>query len=185
MGAAGSGARRAFDGGFKATSQVASSPWLSGTSPPPTRAYGSLRTRLDTHAKSAARRRWRTGRGSRSLRRAAGGADRARGGRHDRGSSLPAQRGHQRRRQSSFQLAGRFRRSEDRRCCLGEQACECDEPTQDLALAVSAEGVLETFHDLPSLPGHDSDGLAPLCCQNLHQDEWANCKRNSGIRLVS
>ena len=41
----------------------------------------------------------------------------------------------------------------------------------DLAPAVSAEGVLNAFHDLPSLPGHDGDGLAPLCCQHLHQDE--------------
>ena len=39
----------------------------------------------------------------------------------------------------------------------------------DLAPAVSADGVLAAFHDLPALPG-DGDGLAPLCCQNVHQD---------------
>ena len=40
----------------------------------------------------------------------------------------------------------------------------------DLAPAVSTEGVLGAFHDLPALPGEDADGLAPLCCQHLHQD---------------
>ena len=41
----------------------------------------------------------------------------------------------------------------------------------ELAPAVSTEGVLEAFHDLPSLPGDDGDGLAPLCCQHVHQDD--------------
>ena len=42
----------------------------------------------------------------------------------------------------------------------------------DLAPAVSAEGVLGAFHDLPApaLPGDKGDGLAPLCCQHLQQD---------------
>jgi hypothetical protein len=40
----------------------------------------------------------------------------------------------------------------------------------DLAPAVSAEGVLAAFHDLPALPGDNGDGLAPLCCQHLQQD---------------
>ena len=56
----------------------------------------------------------------------------------------------------------------------------------DLAPAVSAEGVLGAFHDLPSLPGHDSDGLAPLCCQHLHQDEMGQlqAKFESQTRLI-
>ena len=56
----------------------------------------------------------------------------------------------------------------------------------DLAPAVPAEGVLGAFHDLPSLPGHDSDGLAPLCCQNLHQDEMGQlqAKFGSQTRLI-
>ena len=56
----------------------------------------------------------------------------------------------------------------------------------DLAPAVSAEGVLGAFHDLPSLPGHDSDGLAPLCCQNRHQDEMGQlqAKFGSQTRLI-
>ena len=41
----------------------------------------------------------------------------------------------------------------------------------DLAPAVSAEGVLAAFHELSSLPGDDGDGLAPLRCQRLRQDE--------------
>merc|ERR1712026_563430 len=41
----------------------------------------------------------------------------------------------------------------------------------DLAPAVSAEGVLAAFNQLPSLPNDEGDGLAPLCCQHLHQDE--------------
>ena len=40
----------------------------------------------------------------------------------------------------------------------------------DLAPAVSAEGVLGAFHDLPALPGDRGDGLAPLCCQHVQQD---------------
>ena len=31
--------------------------------------------------------------------------------------------------------------------------------------------VLAAFHNLPSLPGNDNDGRAPLCCQHLHQNE--------------
>ena len=56
----------------------------------------------------------------------------------------------------------------------------------DLAPAVSAEGVLGAFHDLPSLPGDDGDGLAPLCCQHLHQDEMGQlqAKFESQTRLI-
>lgn len=56
----------------------------------------------------------------------------------------------------------------------------------DLAPAVSAEGVLAAFHNLPSLPGHDSDGLAPLCCQHLHQDSMGQlqAKFESQTRLI-
>ena len=41
----------------------------------------------------------------------------------------------------------------------------------ELAPAVSTEGVLEAFHDLPSLPTEDGDGGAPLCGQHVHQDD--------------
>ena len=56
----------------------------------------------------------------------------------------------------------------------------------DLAPAVSAEGVLGAFHDLPSLPGDDGDGLAPLCCQHLHLDEMGQlqAKFESQTRLI-
>ena len=56
----------------------------------------------------------------------------------------------------------------------------------DLAPAVSAEGVLGAFHDLPSLPGDDGDGLAPLCCQHLHQNEMGQlqAKFESQTRLI-
>ena len=56
----------------------------------------------------------------------------------------------------------------------------------DLAPAVSAEGVLAAFHDLPSLPGDNGDGLAPLCCQHLHQDEMGQlqAKFESQTRLI-
>ena len=56
----------------------------------------------------------------------------------------------------------------------------------DLAPAVSAEGVLAAFHNLPSLPGHDSDGLVPLCCQHLHQDSMGQlqAKFESQTRLI-
>lgn len=56
----------------------------------------------------------------------------------------------------------------------------------DLAPAVSAEGVLAAFHNLPSLPGHDSDGLVPLCCQYLHQDSMGQLQANfeSQTRLI-
>ena len=56
----------------------------------------------------------------------------------------------------------------------------------DLAPAVSAEGILAAFHDLPSLPGDDGDGLAPLCCQHLHQDEMGQlqAKFESQTRLI-
>ena len=50
----------------------------------------------------------------------------------------------------------------------------------DLSPAVCAEGVLGAFHNLPALPGHDSDGLAPLCCQNLHQDEMGQLQAKFG-----
>ena len=51
---------------------------------------------------------------------------------------------------------------------------------------MSAEGVLRAFHNLPALPGHDSDGLAPLCCQHLHQDEMGQlqAKFESQTRLI-
>ena len=48
----------------------------------------------------------------------------------------------------------------------------------DLAPAVSAEGVLGAFHNLPSLPGNEIDGLAPLCCQHLHQNEMGQLEAN-------
>ena len=56
----------------------------------------------------------------------------------------------------------------------------------DLAPAVSAEGVLGAFHDSPALPGHGSDGLAPLCCQHLHRDEMGQlqAKFESQTRLI-
>ena len=56
----------------------------------------------------------------------------------------------------------------------------------DLAPAVSVEGVLGAFHDLPSLPGDDGDGLAPLCCQHLHLDEMGQlqAKFESQTRLI-
>ncbi len=56
----------------------------------------------------------------------------------------------------------------------------------DLAPAVSAEGVLAAFHFLPSLPGHDSGGLVPLCCQHLHQDSMGQlqAKFESQTRLI-
>ena len=56
----------------------------------------------------------------------------------------------------------------------------------DLAPAVSAEGVLAAFHDLPSLPGDNGDGLAPLCCQHVHQDEMGQlqAKFESQTRLI-
>merc|ERR1739836_303397 len=56
----------------------------------------------------------------------------------------------------------------------------------DLAPAVSAEGVLGAFHDLPSLPGDGGDGLAPLCCQHLHQHEMGQlqAKFESQTRLI-
>ena len=41
----------------------------------------------------------------------------------------------------------------------------------ELAPAVSTEGVLGAFHDLPSLPTEDGDGVAPLCGQHVHQDD--------------
>ena len=50
----------------------------------------------------------------------------------------------------------------------------------DLTPTVVAEGVLGAFHDLPSLPGHGSDGLAPLCCQNLHQDDMGQLQTKFG-----
>lgn len=56
----------------------------------------------------------------------------------------------------------------------------------DLAPAVSAEGVRAACHNLPSLPGHDSDGLAPLCCQHLHQDSMGQlqAKFESQTRII-
>lgn len=56
----------------------------------------------------------------------------------------------------------------------------------DLAPAVSAEGVLAALHNLLSLPGHDSDGLVPLCCQHLHQDSMGQlqAKFESQTRLI-
>merc|ERR1712217_648493 len=56
----------------------------------------------------------------------------------------------------------------------------------DLAPAVSAEGMLAAFHGLPSLPGDNGDGLAPLCCQHLHQDEIGQlqAKFESQTRLI-
>ena len=42
----------------------------------------------------------------------------------------------------------------------------------DLSSAVSEEGMLVAFRgDLPSLPSEQGGGLAPLCCQHLHQDD--------------
>ena len=41
----------------------------------------------------------------------------------------------------------------------------------DLASAVSAEGVLTAFHDLPPLPNDDGDGLPQLCGHHLHQNK--------------
>ena len=57
----------------------------------------------------------------------------------------------------------------------------------DLAPAVSADGVLGAFHDLPSLTADDGDGLAPLCCQHLHQNEMGQlqAKFESQTRLIS
>ena len=57
----------------------------------------------------------------------------------------------------------------------------------DLAPAVSADGVLGAFHDLPSLPADDGDGLAPLCCQHVHQNEMGQlqAKFESQTRLIS
>ena len=51
---------------------------------------------------------------------------------------------------------------------------------------MSAEGVLGALHDLPWPPGHDSDGLAPLCCQHLHRDEMGQlqAKFESQTRLI-
>ena len=56
----------------------------------------------------------------------------------------------------------------------------------NLAPVVSAEGVLATFHDLPSLPGDNGDGLAPLCCQHAHQDEMGQlqAKFETQTRLI-
>ena len=56
----------------------------------------------------------------------------------------------------------------------------------ELAPAVSAEGVLAAFHDLPSLPGDDGDGLAPLCCQHLRQNGMGQlqAKFESQTRLI-
>ena len=56
----------------------------------------------------------------------------------------------------------------------------------DLAPAVSVEGVLGAFHELPSLPGDDGDGLAPLCCQHLHLDDMGQlqAKFGSQTRLI-
>lgn len=56
----------------------------------------------------------------------------------------------------------------------------------DLAPAVSAEGARAAFHNLPSLPGHDRDGLVPLCCQHLHQDSMGQlqAKFESQTRLI-
>lgn len=55
-----------------------------------------------------------------------------------------------------------------------------------LAPAVSAEGALAAFHNLLSLPGHDSDGLVPLCCQHLHPDSMGQlqAKFESQTRLI-
>ena len=57
----------------------------------------------------------------------------------------------------------------------------------DLAPAVSAEGMLAAFHNLPALPGNDGDGLAPLCCKHLHQDEMGQlqAKFEGQTRLIS
>ena len=56
----------------------------------------------------------------------------------------------------------------------------------DLAPAVSAEGVLDSFHDLPSLPGNEADGLAPLCCRHLQRDEMGQlqAKFQNHTRLI-
>lgn len=56
----------------------------------------------------------------------------------------------------------------------------------DLAPAVSAEGVPAAFHNLPSFPGHDSDGLVPLCGQHQHQDSMGQllAKFESQTRLI-
>ena len=61
-----------------------------------------------------------------------------------------------------------------------------DADLYDLAPAVSEEGVLSAFHDLPSLPGGEGDGLAPLSCQRLHQDEMGQlqAKFDSQTRLI-
>ena len=57
----------------------------------------------------------------------------------------------------------------------------------DLAPAVSADGVLAAFHELPSLPADDGDGQAPLCCQHVHQNEMGQlqAKFESQTRLIS
>lgn len=51
---------------------------------------------------------------------------------------------------------------------------------------MSAEGVLAAFHILLSLPGHDRDGLVPLCCQHLHPDAMGQLQENieSQTRLI-
>ena len=41
----------------------------------------------------------------------------------------------------------------------------------DLSSAISKDGILTAFHDMPSPPVHNNNGVARLCCQNLHQDD--------------
>ena len=56
----------------------------------------------------------------------------------------------------------------------------------DLSPAVSADGVLESFREMPLLPGDDGDGVAPLCCRHLHRDEMGQlqAKFGSNTRVI-
>ena len=57
----------------------------------------------------------------------------------------------------------------------------------DLAPAVSPEGLLVAFNDLPSLPTEEGDGVAPLCCQHVQHDELGQLQAtfDTGSRRIS
>ncbi len=40
----------------------------------------------------------------------------------------------------------------------------------DLTAAISADGAMVAFQDMPVMPNSKADGLAPLCCQHLKHD---------------
>ena len=56
----------------------------------------------------------------------------------------------------------------------------------DLAPAVSPEGLLVAFNDLPSLPTEEGDGVAPLCCQHVQQDDLGQLQAtfDTGTRRI-